>query len=30
MNIEQRYLLRITCPGRTGLVVAIMRHSADQ
>ena len=21
MNTEQRYLLRITCPGRTGLVI---------
>ena len=23
MNTEERYLLRITCPGRTGLVAAI-------
>ena len=30
MNTEQRYLLRITCPGRTGLVAAITGFLADQ
>ena len=29
MNIEERYLLRITCPGRTGLVAAITGFLAD-
>ncbi len=30
MNTEERYLLRITCPGRTGLVAAITGFLADQ
>ena len=30
MNTEQRYLLRITCPGRTGLVTSITGFLADQ
>ncbi len=30
MNTEQRYLLRITCPGRTGLVAVITGFLADQ
>ena len=30
MKTEQRYLLRITCPGRTGLVAAITGFLADQ
>ena len=29
MNTEERYLLRITCPGRTGLVAAITGFLAD-
>ena len=30
MNTEERYLLRITCPGRTGLVAAITGFLAEQ
>ena len=30
MNITDRFLLRITCPGRTGLVAAITGFLADQ
>ena len=30
MNTEQHYLLRLTCPGRTGLVAAIAGFLADQ
>ena len=30
MNTVERYLLRITCPGRTGLVAAITGFLADQ
>jgi formyltetrahydrofolate deformylase len=30
MNTEERYLLRITCPGRTGLIAAITGFLADQ
>jgi formyltetrahydrofolate hydrolase len=30
MNKEERYLRRITCPGRTGLVAAITGFLANQ